>query len=647
MSTIPASFIVQVLPGVIAAGGTSLVLNGVMITDSARMQGGVVLSFPSADSVGSYFGPTSLEYALAQNYFNGYVNATKRPGALLMARYPQNSVAAWVRGGKISTLTIAQLQAVSGDLTVTVDGYPRTGAVSLSGATSYSAAAALIQSALNANEPTEATVTGAIAAKSVTITGSIAGDLLTVTAAGANPIAVGARLTGSAVASGTQIVAQVSGATGGVGVYAVNISQSVASRSMTATYGVMTVTSVSTGTVSIGQTVTGAGVTAGTVVTDETTGSGLAGDYIVNLSQTVASEALTLKATDITVSFDSISGGLLITSGVTGTASSVAYATGAVAAPLMLTAGAGAVLSQGMAAKTPGAFMDWLKGVTQNWASFFTTFDPDGGSGNTQKLAFATWNSAQNNRYTYLASDGDIAPTLANTAPTSLGYLIGPNGSNLSGTAVIYDPQDPNIAAFLSGAIASLDFDRREGRTTLAFRSQSGIAAEVTDETTAANLQANGYNFYGAFATANDDFIWVYDGRVCGPFKWLDTYVNQIWMNNQFQLDLMVLLQQANSIPYNDAGYARIEASLMTTIGQAKTFGAIREGIDLSSGQKMVVNTAAGFKIDDVLTNRGWYLLIQKTPPQTRQARGTPPITFFYCDGESIQKITLASQVLL
>ena len=87
--------------------------------------------------------------------------------------------------------------------------------------------------------------------------------------------------------------------------------------------------------------------------------------------------------------------------------------------------------------------------------------------------------------------------------------------------------------------------------------------------------------------------------------------------------------------------------SVTLAIDQAKSFGAIREGIPLSSSQKLVVNTAAGFQIDDVLTARGWYLLIQPATPQVRQARGTPPCTFFYCDGGSIQKITLASQALL
>jgi hypothetical protein len=33
--------------------------------------------------------------------------------------------------------------------------------------------------------------------------------------------------------------------------------------------------------------------------------------------------------------------------------------------------------------------------------------------------------------------------------------------------------------------------------------------------------------------------------------------------------------------------------------------------------------------------------------PQVRQARGSPPITFWYMDGESVQRINIASIDLL
>jgi hypothetical protein len=51
----------------------------------------------------------------------------------------------------------------------------------------------------------------------------------------------------------------------------------------------------------------------------------------------------------------------------------------------------------------------------------------------------------------------------------------------------------------------------------------------------------------------------------------------------------------------------------------------------------------AGLKIDTVLSTRGWYLQIKPALPQVRAARGSPPCTFFYMDGEAVNAINLAS----
>jgi len=646
--TIPASDIVSVLPNVLAAGGNALVLNGLMLTTSDRVPVGEVMSFASATAVSAYFGALSEEYAKATIYFKGFKNSTQTPGSLLIARYTQTDVAAWLKSGKLSTTTLATLKALTGSLTVVVDGYSRVASsINLSGASSYSAIAALVQSGLNTTPVTAASVTAAIAPGTASFTGTIAGDILTIGSAPTGTVVVGAILAGTGVTTGTQVVEQLSGTTGGAGVYAVSASQVVASTTITATYGTLTVTAVSSGTISVGQGVAGGTTAAGTIITALGTGTGLAGTYIVNKTQTVASGALTTTSVAVAVTYDSTSGSLIITSGITGGASTIAFATGTIAAGLFLTEATGAVVSQGIDAQTPGEFMDSLILLTQNWVSFFLLQDPDGGSGNTQKLAFAAWNNTQNNRYAFPCWDGDITPTITSPAMTSLGYLISDSDLSYSGTSLIYDPNNTGLAAFAAGYAASLDFDATNGRFTFAFRSQDGLTATVTNQTVGANLIANGYNFYGAYATANDSFIFAYPGSVSGDFQWLDSYVNQIWMNNQFQVDLMTLLINIGNIPYNEAGKAMIEASLSDTISQALNFGAIRSGITLSASQITAVNNAAGFKISDTLQTRGWFVLVQDSTPATRQARSTPPFYFWYTDGQSCQKLTLNSIELM
>lgn len=145
----------------------------------------------------------------------------------------------------------------------------------------------------------------------LSFTGSIAGDVLTVTAVGSGTIVNGAILSGSGVASGTKVGAQISGTAGGVGTYYVNIGeQTVASTTITGTYGVLTVTAVGSGTLGVGQVIAGSGVTTGTAITALGTGAGLTGTYIISPAQgTVGSEAMT-SVLDVETKWVAMSTGL-------------------------------------------------------------------------------------------------------------------------------------------------------------------------------------------------------------------------------------------------------------------------------------------------------------------------------------------------
>lgn len=491
---IPASVIASAIPSVISAGGSALDLLGIILTTNTRVPIGSVPSFPTADAVSDYFGPTSNEYSLASVYFGGFKNSTKKPGALLFAQYPTAPVAGYMRGGSLASMTLTQLQALpAGTLTISVDGSPKTSSsISLAGATSFSNAAALIQ----------------------------------------------------------------------------------------------------------------AGFTGGPNVT-----------------------------------YDSQSAAFVFTSTTTGASSSVGFATGTLAAGIKATQATGAVTSAGAIAATPAGAMTAITKVTTNWASFMTAFDPDNGVGNTQKLAFSQWTVQQGNRYLYAAWDTDASPTAAAPATSSFGYLV--QQGEMSGVAPVWGPA--NKAAFLMGYVASLDFGATNGRATAAFRSQDGLTADVTDGTIYANLIANGYSCYGDFSTANDDFLFLSNGQIAGQYEWIDSYVNQIWLNNQFQLAMMSGLTQVNSIPYNVEGRTLIESFLLDPITKFQNFGGQRAGVTLSNAQAAEVNAAAGVAIDSVLSSRGWYLQVLDATPQVRQARGTPPINYWYMDGQSVQVLQMAS----
>lgn len=131
-------------------------------------------------------------------------------------------------------------------------------------------------------------------------TGSISGTTLTVSSVSSGTLAVSQALYGLEILPETVITALGTG-TGGTGTYTINRSQTVSTESMnTATVGAvftatiagttMTVSAVSSGTLYLGQTVQGAGVTLGTIITAFVSGiNGGAGVYTVSTSSTVGS----------------------------------------------------------------------------------------------------------------------------------------------------------------------------------------------------------------------------------------------------------------------------------------------------------------------------------------------------------------------
>lgn len=165
--------------------------------------------------------------------------------------------------------------------------------------------------------PGTGSVTGSIGAQTTAFTGSIDGNILTVTAAGPQPIVAGGLLTGTVGGSGvianTRIVGQLSGTTGGVGTYALSIpNQSVGSGTLTETYGILNVSAVASGTLAVGDTVAGTGgggVAAGTTISQLGTGAGGGGTYYVGNTQTVSSTTLTIGQTTETKWYAMSAGG--------------------------------------------------------------------------------------------------------------------------------------------------------------------------------------------------------------------------------------------------------------------------------------------------------------------------------------------------
>jgi hypothetical protein len=224
MNSIPASQLVNVKPSVLGAGGNQLSFNAVFLTSDTSIPIGTAQGFATFDDVSDWFGPNAPETALAAIYFKGFTNCTTLPGLLYFAQFNTAAVSAYLRGGSVSALTLAELQALSGTLALEIDGVPQTSsAINLSAATSFTNAASLITAGLQSST---AIFSG---------TGSQAAGVVNITATASGQLAVGVELAGAGVEPDSIITSfGTYTVLAGTGTVNVNTSGTVSSAAITA-----------------------------------------------------------------------------------------------------------------------------------------------------------------------------------------------------------------------------------------------------------------------------------------------------------------------------------------------------------------------------------------------------------------------------
>lgn len=343
---------------------------------------------------------------------------------------------------------------------------------------------------------------------------------------------------------------------------------------------------------------------------------------------------------EASVTWDPMTSRFVITVITTPATSEISQITGTAATRLGF---ASAVRSQGSDVTSLTDTLNALKELSLNWAtfSFVEQFDM------AEMVEAAQWNNSQNSRYFFVNSDNDPNALVAGNEEN---FGVVSNIAKYEGLGNLFDANDdPLTKAFVMGYAASIDWKRLNGRATAAFRSQDGLPTTCNNITEAKTLLANGYSYYGQYAAAGPDntYAFLYDGRMPGKFRWFDTYINQIYLNAQLQIGVIDMLLALNSMPYNDEGYALLRASVMDAIREAINNGTIRAGVRLSESQKAQITSQVGFDITNELYTQGWYFQIVDADAQTRGNRQSPPINFFYCDGGSIQQVTIPSIAIL
>lgn len=647
---IPASQIVTVNPRLLTPGGTDLEFNGLLLSASEVIPSSqLALPFPDADSVGDYFGLDSPEYQAAVIYFQGYNNSFAKPRAFYVGRRVAADAMPFIRGGSFNALPSVTLPALKeirdGGMSLTLGTYTGAlGNLDFSGASSLSDVAQILQSAIRAVSAggeawTAATVTYSSLFDAFTITGGAAGadegvnyaEALTPTLLPATP----ATLTGSPLT-----VADLSSITdGGFDLTIDGVLHQFTGldfSGLTDVAGVVRV--LSTALADAGVTVKANSVGTGLLLT--TTGSGASSTLTFAAVPTGGSGAI--SDVSATLGLTESSGAILIQ----GQDERTEPGGTDLATALRLAQSTAAVLSPGMDAMTPAENMEAILDLTENFVCFTTVAQPT----QADALAFAQWASGKGVNYLYIYWDNDPALLQAGSTSTIAAAL---KQANVSATCGVWN--NLAYAALIMGTAASIDWNRRNGTITFAFKSQDGVPANVTRGTDAVNLEAQGMNFMGDYATRNDQFIFLYPGQMFGTWQWIDTYLNAVWLNNALQVACMNGFQQTPRVPYNQEGYTLLKSWCLDPINRALYSGIIDTGVALSESQKSQLVREAGRDISQELTNDGYVLQIGYDPDDpsddsaeaaARVKRESPEASLWYCYGGSVHRLNLASTVL-
>lgn len=348
--------------------------------------------------------------------------------------------------------------------------------------------------------------------------------------------------------------------------------------------------------------------------------------------------ALQSELASTTVTYSSLTKAFTINSPTTGENSTIAYATGTISTAMNLTLESGAILSQGMDAMTATANMAAIKEITQNWVTFTTLYTAD----NTEHLGLSGWASSQGIEYCYVGHTDD-ALLLVQGSTTSIADYI--KDAENGATALVYD--NVNVAIFVLGTIASINWERYQGTITTAFKKVDGVPASVTNQTDADLLGAKNVNYMGKFATRNDDFTFFYPGVIFGDYGFIDTFINTVWLKNVMQVSIMNGLTLAGRVPYNEDGYALIRAWLQDPINRALNNGTIDTGLVLSESQKAQIMHETGKDLSTELNTVGYAILIEDAGASVRVGRQSPNISVYYTYAGSVHKVDVASTAVV
>ena len=359
--------------------------------------------------------------------------------------------------------------------------------------------------------------------------------------------------------------------------------------------------------------------------------------------------ALQAQIATATVSWDTVTNAFTISNGVTGSSSTVAFCTATTLSNTMqIVESTGAILSQGSGALTPQANLNNVIAQNINWISFTNLFDLSTDTGYSTYLAFANWVSLQNNNFVYFGWSDETNLTLSGNMSNVAYALVTAGYGSVDGVGQItynipiflnYGVQD--IACFMMGIGASINYQSLNGTISFAYKQQDGLVPSVNNNDAYDALLLNGFNVYGIFNSRASSYNFTQNGTIGGIYEFIDNFYNQAWLADNIQNTILTLLSKSGKLSNNQNGYGILKSVLQGVMQQAINNGVVQVGNTFDSTVASILQTQAGYDITPQLTNVGYVIQIVPATPAQRTARTLPFVNIWYTNGGSINTINV------
>lgn len=323
--------------------------------------------------------------------------------------------------------------------------------------------------------------------------------------------------------------------------------------------------------------------------------------------------------TNATCTYSTITGGLIITSGSTGSTATIsAITSGSTGTDLSSMLGlTTAELSQGVNAETWTQFCDRIYQANSSGFAITTLYELE----SQDVIDSVKWLATVNNGQTYNTQVKLVFNFNSKETAENIQEQL---NNAYTGYTICYDPYNEYIN-ILNGSIgASIDFEQANSAINYNFQPADGYTpitnyGSVVDyqagdinENLVTELNSYNINYVYSLGTGIQETIYYGKGLMAGSFRTEDVQINESWLESDIQTNVINAFDTLNKVELQGDDAEDLMTSLiLLSFEKGKTNGVVARNGTLSQTSRLnIVQATNNQNAPDCVADNGYYIMI-------------------------------------